>query len=81
MIKSLRWPGAVTVARCGEYCNIYVGDGVKRGGTSYNPCEPPEVQSDPAEGEEEPEPTPLHEPPPVVAEDPAAGDGDGAVSD
>lgn len=41
---------------------IYVGDGVKFGDCSYNPTEPPEVQSDPAENVENPEPTPLHEP-------------------
>jgi len=43
VIKSLRWPGAVTVSRCGEYCSIYIGDGVKRGGQSYNPISTPEV--------------------------------------
>lgn len=43
-IKSLRWPGAVTVCKGGKFCSIYVGEGVKYGGPSYFPMEPPEVQ-------------------------------------
>ena len=31
VIKSLRWPGAVSVAKNGKYCNIYVGDCIKKG--------------------------------------------------
>ena len=27
----MRWPGAVTVAKGGHYCSIYVGDGIKKG--------------------------------------------------
>ena len=62
MIRSLRWPGALTVTKNGEFCSIYVGDGLKRGGQSYTPIEPPEVQSDPFDLEENPEPTPKEEP-------------------
>ena len=47
MIKSLRWPGAFTVAKNGKYSSIYVGDGIKRGDQAFDPCEPPEVQADP----------------------------------
>lgn len=47
IIRSLRWPGAVTVAKGGKFCSIYVGDGIKSGDSSFNPTEPPEVQSDP----------------------------------
>lgn len=71
MIKSLRWPGAITVQKGGLFCNIYVGDGIKRGDTSYNPVEPPEVQSDPKDQVERPEPTPLEAP-----EEPAEPDTD-----
>ena len=46
-MKSLRWPGAFTVAKNGKYSSIYVGDGTKRGDSAYDPTEPPEVQSDP----------------------------------
>lgn len=29
VVRSLRWPGAVTVAKAGVYCSVYVGDGLK----------------------------------------------------
>ena len=74
IVKSLRWPGAVTVAKGGKYVNIYVGDGVKKGDTSYYPIEPPEVQADPTDQTEQPEPTPLTEP--VVEQAPAEGEGE-----
>lgn len=67
----MRWPGATTVAKNGKYCTIYVGDGIKRGDTSFNPTEPPEVQSDPVDQIEQPEPTPL-----VAPEEPAEPDTD-----
>ena len=35
---------------------------MKKGDPSYNPVEPPEVQGDPEEEAEQPEPTPLTEP-------------------
>jgi hypothetical protein len=41
VIKSLRWPGAVTVAKGGQYCNIYIGDSMKRG--DNNMSMPPDV--------------------------------------
>jgi hypothetical protein len=56
VIRSMRWPGAVTVAKGGQFCNIYVGDCIKRGDNYFNPTEPPEVLADPQEGEEQPEP-------------------------
>jgi hypothetical protein len=59
VIKSLRWPGAVTVAQNGKFSNIYVGHGLKRGDMSFNPIEPPDVMKDPVDQLEQPEPTPL----------------------
>lgn len=59
------------MAKNGKYCTIYVGDGIKRGDTSFNPTEPPEVQSDPVDQIEQPEPTPLTAP-----EEPAEPDTD-----
>jgi hypothetical protein len=59
VIRSLRWPGAVTVAKGGKFTNIYVGYGLKRGDPSFNPVEPPMVLSDPTDQSEMPEPTPL----------------------
>ena len=44
VIRSLRWPGAVTVAKGGKSTTVYVGYGMKRGDPSYNPIEPPSVQ-------------------------------------
>ena len=63
IIKSLRWPGALTVSKGGKCTSIYVGHGMKKGDPSYNPIEPPTVQEDPEEEEEKPEPNPTTEPP------------------
>ena len=71
VIRSLRWPGSITVSKGGNYCSIYVGDGCKKGDTAFSPIEPPEVQSDPVDYIEMPEPTPLHAP-----EEPAEPDTD-----
>jgi radial spoke head protein 4A len=62
VIKSLRWPGAATVSYDGRYTNIYVGYGLKHGDVAYNPTSPPDVQADPSEVPEMPEPTPLEAP-------------------
>ena len=35
VIRSIRWPGAVTVSKGGKFTSIYVGYGMKRGG----PCQ------------------------------------------
>jgi hypothetical protein len=43
VLKSLRWPGAVTVSQNGKFASIYVGYGLKRGDVCFNPTEPPEV--------------------------------------
>lgn len=72
MIKSSRWPGAVTVQKGGAYCNIYVGDGIKRGDTFFSPTEPPEVLGEKADPEEQIEPQGKEE---EVKE--PVGDGDG----
>lgn len=62
MLRSLRWPGAVTVSKGGKFTSIYVGYGLKRGGPNQKPIEPPEVLKDPIEAKEMPEPFPLTEP-------------------
>jgi len=49
VITSLRWPGALTVAKGGKFVSVYVGDGNKKGDFSYNPTETPEVKEDPKE--------------------------------
>ena len=74
VLRSLKWPGAVTVAKGGAFSCIYVGDGLKKGEFSFNPTEPPEVMSDPLGQTEMPEPTPQEAP-----EDPPEPDTDGAA--
>lgn len=69
VIKSLRWPGAVTVAKGGKFVNVYVGHGLKRGDSSFYPTEPPEVLKDPVDQPEMPEPTPLEAPEEPVEDD------------
>lgn len=56
VISSVRWPGSVTVAKSGQFASIYVGDTINRGGPFFNPTEPPEVQTEPKDNVEEPEP-------------------------
>jgi len=56
VLRSQRWPGAITVAKNGRFCNFYLGDGIKRGAKAFNPCEPPEIIADPNDPSEEPEP-------------------------
>ena len=79
VLKSLRWPGSLTVAQNGKFASIYVGYGLKRGDVCFNPTEPPEVQRDPVDGSEQPEPTPLvapEEPPEEDTEKEKKGEGE-----
>lgn len=56
VLESLRWPGSVTVSKGGDYCSIYIGDGIKQGDNLFDPIEPPEVNADPVEPDSQPEP-------------------------
>lgn len=56
VIESVRWPGSVTVAKNGEWCQIYCGDGIRRGGNCFFPTVPGEVMADPSEPEDQAEP-------------------------
>lgn len=47
VLRSLRWPGAVTVAKGKKVTSVYVGYGMKKGGALFTPDVPPEVMSDP----------------------------------
>lgn len=74
VIKSIRWPGAVTVCKNGKFTNVYVGYGVKRVDASFNPTTPPNVDSEPSDPVEQSEPNPEKEPeekPAENAEEPA----------
>ena len=48
---------------------------MKRGDVWFNPIEPPELQKDPVDQKEQPEPTPLKSPPPELAK-PEGEEGD-----
>ena len=50
------------MSKGGKFTSIYVGYGLKRGGTTQMPARPEEVIADPEEPKEQPEPTPLTEP-------------------
>ena len=59
VIKSNRWPGALTVSKGGKFTNLYIGYGLKKGaakGPSYNTMVVDDVQADPEEEDEQPEP-------------------------
>ena len=76
MIKSLRWPGAVTVSKGGKFTSVYVGWGLKKNDPSYQPTEPPDVHVDPDDQPEMPEPNPL-----VAPEEPLEIDTDAPEDD
>ncbi len=82
VIKSLAWPGALTVSKGGKYVNIYMGYGIKHQDTPWNPISPPNVNADPQSKIEKPEPTPLVAPaeplePLTQNENNAEGEGEG----
>jgi hypothetical protein len=68
-VRSFRWPGALTVIKGNKFTSIYIGSGLKKGDKCISPFVPPEVNSDPKEPAEQPEPTPLNEPVEAVEED------------
>jgi hypothetical protein len=43
VVRSLRWPGALTIAKGDKFMSFYVGNGLKRGDACFNPTDPPEV--------------------------------------
>merc|ERR1719181_1148390 len=63
-VKSMVFPGAVTVCRDQEFVSVYMGYGHKVG--TYFPVAPPEVLDEPEDFEDGPEP---QEGPPVVEEE------------
>jgi len=72
VVKSIKWPGAVTVCKGGKFTNVYVGYGIKRVDPSFNPTSPPEIDTEPMDPVEQPEPTPFNEP--VIQADVPADD-------
>lgn len=62
VVRSLRWPGSLTCFKGGEFVHIYIGDGIKYGGTVFYPTQPSLVNSDPEGAYEHFEPNPKDEP-------------------
>ena len=76
VVRSLQWPGAYNFYQNGQVQQIYVGSGHKYEEVSYFPVQPPTVNDDPDEYDQQPEPTPLEE---SVAAEKAPADGEEAA--
>lgn len=72
VLKSIRWPGAITVCKNGKFTNVYIGYGIKRVDSSFNPTVPPVVDMEPTDPTEQLEPTPFNEP--VIPAEPVEGE-------
>ncbi len=46
----------------GKFTNVYIGYGMKRFDSCFNPTSPPTIDFEPVDAVEQPEPTPLTEP-------------------
>jgi len=62
-VRCLTWPGAVTVCKAGHFTNLYVGHGLKYGEPDFFPCAPLDIQDEPEDPGEMPEPQPEGAPP------------------
>jgi len=62
-VRCLTWPGAVTVSKGGHFTNLYVGHGLKYGEPDFFPCAPLDIQEEPEDPGEMPEPQPEGAPP------------------
>ncbi|PHJ19557.1 radial spokehead family protein [Cystoisospora suis] len=58
VLKSLRWPGAVTVYQNKKFTSVYIGYGIRAGLNPFFPVAPDDVQEDPNDVDEQPEPQP-----------------------
>jgi len=56
VVKSNRWPGAVTVSAAARFLSVYVGYGFKAGVDQFFPGAPPPVMSEPEERIEQTDP-------------------------
>ena len=68
----MRCPGAVTVAKGGKYCNIYVGDSIKQGDAFFNPKKSPDLCADSSDKVDQIEPQ---------GKDPVVAPAEGAPED
>lgn len=58
VVYSNSWPGAVTVCCNKLFSSVYFGWGVRQGGQPFFPIAPQDVQADPPDLDEQPEPQP-----------------------
>ena len=79
VLRSLRWPGAVTCWKGIKQYQIYVGDGLKNEEQSFYPVFPPEIPEDPEDQECHDEPNPKDAP--QTAEEPKEEDGEGEAQE
>lgn len=63
VLKSLTWPGSLTVAQGNTWAHLYVGYGFKSGSLPLNPMAPNDVMGDLDEQDEQYEPNPKNPPP------------------
>merc|ERR1712159_801615 len=62
-VRCLTWPGAVTVCKAAHFTNLYVGHGLKYGEPDFFPCANLDIQEEPEDPGEMPEPQPEGAPP------------------
>lgn len=67
VVRCMTWPGAVTVAKGGQFTNLYIGHGLKFGEPDFFPCAPLDIQEEPEDPGEMPEPQPEGAPPSTEA--------------
>jgi hypothetical protein len=56
-VRSLKWPGAICVSQGTRFTNYYVGYGLPSDEPAFFPKEPMDIQDEPEDQEEFPEPT------------------------
>ena len=61
-IENERWPGTHCVWKEGQFCNIYVGMGIKNVDECYYPTQIEKIDKDPEDVNEHSEPNPEKEP-------------------
>ena len=61
-IENERWPGTHCVWKEGQFCNIYIGFGIKNVDECYYPTQLEKIDKDPEDVNEHPEPNPEKEP-------------------
>ncbi|KAM3145625.1 hypothetical protein pb186bvf_002399 [Paramecium bursaria] len=78
LLKNYTWPGAITVANQNGWANLYVGYGFKDTQASFVPIMNNDIQQEPDDIIEFPEPNPKTLPKPPVVDEPPQDPVDGA---